>query len=374
MLRRNIVVSIILQGASIIISFILLPISLKFVSVEQYGVWIAINSILMWIANFDLGLGSGLKNKLATALAKEDYEVSKQYVSTAYAVMIVIMVTLSLVYYFISDYVNFSDIFKLNSKYDSLIQRTVNLVAYLFFARFILQLINQILDAMQQIYLAKIINSLSQLLILLSVLLVSNFIEGNIFILGIIFSCSPLLIFLIGTIWLFSKFKYLRPSLRYFKLSLVKDLYGLGLKFFYIQINMIILFQTTNILIIRFFGPEEVVQYNVAYSLFSMITVVFSTISSPYWTAYTNAWTQKDIRWIKDTNKRLIKIWFVIISFAFFVLIFSERIYLLWLRQDLNIPFRYHLLFTSTCAFFLLVASTICLLMESGKLNFKLFL
>jgi O-antigen/teichoic acid export membrane protein len=102
---------------------------------------------------------------------------------------------------------------------------------------------------------------------------------------------------------------------------------------------MLVLFQTSSILIINFFGPGEVVQYNVAYNLFSMMTIAFSTVSAPYWTAYTNAWTLGDIKWIKNTNQWLLKIWMIIVGVAFIVLVFSDQIYLIWLRRDLNIPF-----------------------------------
>jgi len=321
------------------ISLILLPVSLKFVSIEQYGVWLTISSILMWIANFDLGLGSGLKNKLTEALAKDDYELSRKYVSTAYAVMFLIMGSLSIIYFSISESVNWVKIFNLNEVYGVLIQRTVNVVIYLFLARFILQIINYILDALQLLYVAKIINTTSQLFILCTVFLLSSNTEGNIYILGLIFSLSPVIVFIVSSVFVFSKFKYLRPSFKFINFSFAKTLYGLGLKFFIIQISMLILFQTSSILIINFFGPEQVVQYNVAYNLFSMMTIAFSTVSAPYWTAYTNAWTQGDIKWIKETNQRLFKIWMFIVGVAFIVLVFSDQIYMIWLRRDLNIPF-----------------------------------
>lgn len=321
------------------ISLILLPVSLKFVSVEQYGVWLTISSILMWTANFDLGLGLGLKNRLAEALAKEDYTLARKYVSTAYTVIILIMGSLSIIYFSAAEYINWVKLFNLNETYSELIQRTINVIIYLFFARFVLQLINIILDALQLLYIAKIIGTSSQLLILSTIFLLSNKTEGNIYLLGLIFSLAPVLVFTISSFIVFSKYDYLRPSFKSIHFSFAKDLYGLGLKFFLIQISMLVLFQTSNILIINFFGPEQVVQYNVAFSLFSMINIAFSTISAPYWTAYTNAWTLGDKEWIKKTNQKLFKIWLFIISAAFIVLIFSNQIYLIWLRKDLNIPF-----------------------------------
>lgn len=351
-LNKNIIVSVFLQGLSMVISLILLPLSLKFVSVEQYGIWLTINSILLWSANFDLGLGSGLKNALGNALAKNDEVKAKQYISTAYFIIIIIMGTLSLLYFMVSDKLNWVQIFRLDERYTDVINRTINVVVYLFFARFVLQLVNVILDSMQKLYLAKINNALSQILILITILLYSKFADGDILKLGIVFSLAPVLTFLASSIWLFANNQKLAPSINFINIRLIKELYGIGLKFFVIQITMIFLFQTTNILIIRFYGPDEVVVYNVAYSLFSMIAVAFSTISAPYWASYTNAWALNDLEWIKKTNRKLINIWFIIIGFALIVLIFSNKIYLIWLNRDLNIPLSLSLaIFLYMCVF-----------------------
>lgn len=351
-LNKNIIVSVFLQGLSMVISLILLPLSLKFVSVEQYGIWLTINSILLWSANFDLGLGSGLKNALGNALAKNDEVKAKQYISTAYFIIIIIMGTLSLLYFMVSDKLNWVQIFRLDERYTDVINRTINVVVYLFFARFVLQLVNVILDSMQKLYLAKINYALSQILILITILLYSKFADGDILKLGIVFSLAPVLTFLASSIWLFANNQKLAPSINFINIRLIKELYGIGLKFFVIQISMIFLFQTTNILIIRFYGPDEVVVYNVAYSLFSMIAVAFSTISAPYWASYTNAWALNDLEWIKKTNRKLINIWFIIIGFALIVLIFSNKIYLIWLNRDLNIPLSLSLaIFLYMCVF-----------------------
>jgi O-antigen/teichoic acid export membrane protein len=259
---------------------------------------------------------------------------------------------LAIVYFLISDKVNWVGIFNLNSSYKELIQLTINVVIYFFISRFILQLINVILDSMQLIYLAKLNNTISQLLILVFILVYSKYQVGNILILGIIFSISPVIVFTISSFFVFFKYNYLRPSITFVDFGFAKILYSLGLKFFLIQLSMLVLFQTSNILIINFFGPEQVVQYNVAFNLFSMMTVAFSTVAAPYWAAYTNAWTQGDIPWIKKANSQLIKIWFLIVFVSLFVLIFSNQIYLLWLGKDLKIPFNLSFaIYIYMCAF-----------------------
>lgn len=352
LLNKNIFISVGLQGVTMIISLILLPLSLDFVSIEQYGVWLTINTILMWSSNFDLGLGAGLKNNLGRALANNDYQKARELISTAYFVMFIIMGGISLIYFLLSDYINWVDLFNLNAEFGILIQKTINIVVYLFLLRFVFQLINVVMDAMQKLYITKINNASSQLMILIIILILSQSTSGDMFILGLIFSISPLIIFTISSFWLFSKHRNLSPSFKSINFDLVKFLFDTGFKFFFIQISMIFLFQSTNIIIIRFFGPDDVVKYNVAYNLFSMISLAFTTISAPYWSAYVNAWEKEDIEWIKLTNKNLIKIWVIIVSIAAIVLLVSDKLYYIWLGRDLNIPFELSLsLYVYMCVF-----------------------
>jgi O-antigen/teichoic acid export membrane protein len=119
----------------------------------------------------------------------------------------------------------------------------------------------------------------------------------------------------------------------------VKEIYSIGFKFLLIQINMLILFQSSNFIIINFIGSSEVVKYNIAFNLFSMMNIAFSTIASPYWAAYSNAWFQKDIAWIKSAQKKLFYIWIAIVSISFIVLLLSDFIYKIWIGNRVDIPF-----------------------------------
>ncbi|MGC8979634.1 MAG: hypothetical protein ACP5K4_09995, partial [Caldisericum sp.] len=183
-------------------------------------------------------------------------------------------------------------------------------------------------------------NFLSQLLILILIYTSSQYFHGNLLILGLIFSVSPIVIFLLSSFFFFSvKAKIYLPSLSFIKPELFRNIFSLSLKFFIIQINMLVLFQTSNFLIIRLYGPEEVVKYNVAFNFFSLINLAFSTISTPYWAAFIEAYTLRDFEWIKKSIMKLKKIWFVIVSVGLLVLILSDKVYYLWLHQNLDIPF-----------------------------------
>ena len=54
------------------IYLLLVPITLGYLNPYEYGVWLTLNSILVWFNSFDIGLGNGLRNKLTIALAEND--------------------------------------------------------------------------------------------------------------------------------------------------------------------------------------------------------------------------------------------------------------------------------------------------------------
>ena len=61
--KKNVLGSIIIKGVSMIISFMLVPLTIGYVSSDLYGVWLTLSSILTWLTFLDIGISQGLKNK-----------------------------------------------------------------------------------------------------------------------------------------------------------------------------------------------------------------------------------------------------------------------------------------------------------------------
>ncbi len=51
---KNILFSFILKGISIIISFLLVPLTIDYLNPSEYGIWLTLSSILGWINLFDI--------------------------------------------------------------------------------------------------------------------------------------------------------------------------------------------------------------------------------------------------------------------------------------------------------------------------------
>ncbi len=114
--KKNVLASFVIKGVSILISFLLVPATLGYVSAELYGVWMALSSVLLWIHFLDLGFSQGLKNKLAEALAFKDYEKGESLVSTTYAMVALIFVPGGIIREFIVPLVNWCGLLNVSTE------------------------------------------------------------------------------------------------------------------------------------------------------------------------------------------------------------------------------------------------------------------
>ena len=90
MVKRNIAGNIIVKGISIVLSLIIVPLTLGYVSEYNYGIWISLSSVIGWLTYFDIGINNGLRNKLTYALSQNNITLGRKLVSTTYAILIII--------------------------------------------------------------------------------------------------------------------------------------------------------------------------------------------------------------------------------------------------------------------------------------------
>jgi O-antigen/teichoic acid export membrane protein len=336
--KKNIVFITILKGLSIAISLFLVPITIHYVNPTRYGIWLTLSSIVGWFNFFDIGLGNGLRNKFAEAVASGKTELARTYVSTTYAILIVIVVIVLTIFFCINPFLNWTKI--LNTPADMSGElRSLALIVFTFFClEFVMQLMTTIITANQQPAKASVFGFLGNLFSLSIIYLLTKTTSGNLIYLGTVFSVTPVLVLASSSIWFYThSYRKYAPSLKFVKFHYARDLMSLGIKFFVIQMAAVIFYQTSNIIIAHLFGPEEVTPYNIAYKYFSVITMAFSIIMLPLWSAYTEAWVKRDIDWIKNTINKLILIWGLIAIGVGVMLLASTFIYRMWVGKEIKV-------------------------------------
>lgn len=338
--KKNILTSIAIKCVSIAVSFLLIPLALNYLNPVKYGIWLTLSSVIGWFAFFDIGLGNGLRNKLAEALAKDDKELARTYISTSYAVLSIIIGIVYALFVLVFPYVNWSKILNTPQEMNAEINKLIFIVFSFFSLQFIIKLISMILKADQRSAISGGINTLASLLSLIIVFVLTKTTQGSLLWLSVGVSAANIIAPLIATIWYFNKdYRHLTPSFKYVKFASAKDLMGIGFLFFVMQFAALILFSTDSFIIDQLYGPEEVTPYNIAFKYFSLITMGFAIITTPFWTAYTDAYHKHDYEWIKRITRKLQLFWGALV-FAVIIMIFcADFFYEIWVGDKVKIPF-----------------------------------
>jgi len=326
------------KAASIFVGMILVPMTINFVNPIQYGVWLTISSIVAWMNFFDIGLGNGLKNKLAHSMALGQHKEAKNYVSTTYAVLFTISSFIFLCFIFINNFLDWNAILNIPKNAVADLQSIVLIVVGTFCVQFVMQILNTILIATHQPAKTAIISFIGQLCVLIAIVFLRESYPANLKVLVIVATGIPIVVMLIATVYFFrTSLKAFLPSFQSIHLKYTRPLLNLGAKFFIIQMGALILFQTDNIIITRILGPEAVTEFNVSYKLFSVITMVFVIIITPYWSAFTDAYASKDFQWMKKSMDMIRKVCMLLSLIAFIVYMLSPWIFELWLGNAVHI-------------------------------------
>lgn len=338
--KKNILASILLKGIDGLVYLLLVPVTLGYLNEYEYGIWLTLSSILMWINSFDIGLGNGMRNKLAIAIAKRDTERGRYYVSTTFFMLGLLMLAIVFVGSALEPFIDWYSI--LNATTSSVPH--LNQIVYLSFAifcfNFIFKIIGSVYLAMQLPAINNLLTVSGHLLSLIIISILTKTTDGSLLFVALSYSASPLLIYLIAYPLTFCKiYPYLKPSYKYFRKEYLKDLFNLGIQFFLLQLSSILLFSFANLLISHMFGPENVTPYNIAYRYFSLVPMVMNLILAPMWSATTDAFTKGDTDWIKKTIKYIHRILILVVVFLIIMVLASEHIYRIWVGSDVKISF-----------------------------------
>lgn len=97
LLQKNILASFLIKGWSAVIVLLLVPVTLHCLGDYKNGIWLTISSMLLWIDNMDIGLGNGLRNKIAEYMAHHEVHRARQLVSSTFALLSCIIIPVILV-------------------------------------------------------------------------------------------------------------------------------------------------------------------------------------------------------------------------------------------------------------------------------------
>lgn len=346
--KKNILGMLLLKGGNILIGLLLVPLTLHYVDSECYGIWLTLSSMVAWVSFFDIGISNGLRNRLTEAMAAGDNVLCQKYVSTTYAILTIIFIPLMVLMLIVAPLVDWGGLLNISAKYSESLLVSISIIIVYFCINFILNTINTVILAEQRPADASLRQFIQQLVSLVIIYLLTKFTVGNLVYLCLALCMAPLLVVTLFNVTLFNgRYKYMCPKLRMVDFKVAPSLLKLGVQFFIIQIAAIVQYQAINFIILKYYGASDVTDYNIANKYFSIIYMVWGILTTPLWSATTDALSKGDVQWVRNAQSKYLKMLLLFAIGGVFMFAISSWVYDLWVGDAVHI--------TRTLSFWVLV-------------------
>lgn len=315
------------------VSFVILPITVRYLGNEGYGLMTTIAAVVGWLQFANLGIGLGLQNDLIQETARGNASAEKELVSTAVFSLLGIGLLLGAAGLVAFPYVAWTRIFPpMTSRFTSEIPWTVLVVFIGFVSTIVLGFVGPIYVARQEMHIGGIQNLVASVASLGGTLIAVRMRWG---LLGVVI-CT------IGTativqwgyaLWtLYGRgLPELRPEWSRITRSAAARIYRNALNFLALQICSIAFFQIDAFLIVRFLTVDQVTPYSIAQKVFLQTAGLFAIVNGSLWAAYGNAKAQKEIPWIRRTQRKMVRIFMLFFgSLSVLMVVAGHRLFTLW--------------------------------------------
>jgi O-antigen/teichoic acid export membrane protein len=302
---RRIVTAVISGGAARVLSSLLtlisLPLAVRYLGAERYGVWATVVSVAVWVNLLDLGIANSLTNVISQAYARQDREEAARSLSNALAVTAGAVGLTTCFFGVFWNRVNWISVFNASPRLAAEVRATVLVAAILMLAGLPLNLAGKVFAGYQELHIY------NKTLALGAVCSVAGLAAG----IGLRVSMPALFLLSYGSItsvaagtflWLVLWHRpWLRPRLTFLSSHRIVELLSTGWSFLLIQAAAIVVFSTDNIIVSHYLGAAEVTPYSVTWRVVGLGAVLQALVFPALWPAYAEAQARGDVAWIRRT-------------------------------------------------------------------------
>lgn len=336
---KNVIVSFLLKFFAALIMILLVPLTLRCLGEYQNGVWLTVSSILVWIDQMDIGLGNGLRNKLAVNMAHDNQQEARSMVSSAMAMLVCTIIPVGALLLLLTEVTDVYAFFNADIARIPELRASLQAGVILVCMTFVLKIIGNVYMGMQMPAMSNLIIVSGQMFALLSTWLLLKTGHATFFYIVIANTASPLMAYILFyPVTFYKMFPFLRPTFSLINMRTAISLGNLGVRFFWLQTAAIIQMMTANILISNFFTPEMVTPYQITFRYFSLPLVAFNVICMPFWNATTDAYERHDMLWIRNADRRMQILVLLMALIIVLMVAVSPFVYQLWIGDMCDVP------------------------------------
>jgi len=329
------------RGAAMGTSLITIPLTLHYLGNERFGLWMTISSVVALATFADFGIGNGVLNAVAVASGRDDIDAIRRAISGAFAVLLGIGITLLTAFLAIYRFVSWGDLFRATSPVARAEAGPAMLVFATCFALNIpLDIVQRVQLGLQQGFRTNVWQICASLLSLAGIIIVVR-LHGTVPQLVLAFAGAPVLGVALNALHFFTfDRRDLLPRWSLISRDAIAQIARLGGMFFLIQLVITFSFSTDNFIVARTLGVATVALYSIPQRMFTFISVIVFTLTTPLWPAYGEAVARGDMAWVRRTlsgTQRGALLWST--GVAIVLVLMAHRILLLWVGPAIQPTF-----------------------------------
>lgn len=301
-MKLSILSSLLIRPLAVVIPIVTIPLFLKYLGRERYGLYEAIGALALYMGMTNVGLTLGLINQLTECDVRNDRQAARRYTSTITFAMLVFTLVSLLIVTALTIRVNWQWVFDTT---DPLGRRETPWAFWTAGVCVIGGLLSGIAPAIyvahQETHRNNVWDGVGKVLSLAACF---GVVHTDLGIAGVILALTgvPTLVRLVNIVDLFWREKpWLRPSLRMFHFGLLGTMAAQGVLLFMLQISVMLLFQSDKLIIGVVLGPGEVTGYAIVVRVFLVAYGVYMMLLTPLWPASGEAIRRGDVAWVRKS-------------------------------------------------------------------------
>ncbi len=329
------------RGAGLLATLISVPLTIRYLGTERYGIWMTISSIVALLAFADLGLGNGLLNTISAAHGRDDRDSARRSVSSAFFMLTGVALLLAGAFAISYPLIPWDRVFNVSPEMG---RQEAGPAMAVFFGCFLLGLplgvVNRIQTGYQQGFVSAAWQAVGSLLTL-GFLLAAIWMRGSLSVLVLALAGAPVLATAINAGELFGRAKpWLLPTWSMADWQSAIQLSRAGFMFLVLQICIALFSSVDNLIVAQVLGPAAVADLAVPSRLFAVAGGLAMFALLPLWPAYGEALARGDTAWAKRTVIRsTILATAVTLLVATPLVLFGKPIVRAWVGQEVQPSF-----------------------------------
>ncbi|ESU24182.1 hypothetical protein FEDK69T_06190 [Flavobacterium enshiense DK69] len=330
------------KGISGLSLFVSIPLLIHYLGTVNYGVWVLIFTLFQLVLLMDFGLASVLKTKIPELKHSGTFEKANAYIKSTYKVsgyIALAVFLLSIVFFALVDVKSLLNI-----------PFTTNFVMRIFLLNIFFFCINFIMNTHKALFVsvhkgkyAEQSIAVNQISFLLSLSLPLLFLtdlesETKLYLISLLNGLVCFIVNLLYTLYFFKTEEYTLFTSETIDRSYLNDIFRLGIKYMGIQVGTLFLFSSDNYILAYFFGPEDIVPYEIVTKYFQFPLMILIAGMAPLWSIFTKNYLEKDQTALKHIFKKFNYFFILILIGMIVCMLLAPYIFKIWISKDFVVP------------------------------------